>query len=61
MQNPGSQHLYLLSIGQVAQQERELDQAYDAIEKELRATECKDSTPVGAFCKFMQFLLILSN
>ena len=61
MQKSGSQRLYLLSIGQVAQQERELDQAYDAIEKELRAIECKDSTPVGAFCNFIRFLLISSN
>ena len=35
-------------MAQVAQQERELDEAYDAVEKILRATECKDSTPVGS-------------
>ncbi|CAL8472254.1 g11796 [Coccomyxa elongata] len=29
----------------VAQQEKELDEAYDAVEKILRATECNDSTP----------------
>lgn len=33
-------------MAQVAQQEKELDEAYDAVEKILRATECKDSTPV---------------
>ncbi len=32
---------------QVEQQEQELDEAYDALEAELRQAECKDSLPVG--------------
>lgn len=40
--------VFVVCHAQVAQQERELDQAYDAVEKELRATECKDSTLVSA-------------
>ena len=40
--------VFVLCHAQVAHQEQELDQAYDAVEKELRATECKDSTLVSA-------------
>ena len=51
--------VFVLCHAQVAHQEQELDEAYDAVEKELRATECKDSTLVRRPRKFLPALVFL--